>query len=229
VRRTGVSVLGFCRDLRGAIRKCCEGGRRFASEHHLPARDVGAAKKAISFRRARISKKLCGLREKSGGTQLPGWVLLAQGEIDAAIAHFQSAVKLNPDFALAHLNFSNALVRKGDVAAALREAKEAVRLAPEDSETHHILARTLVFSGDLDGAVSDSGARSNWSHKGRNCTTNSVLCWCRSLRPKALVRSLPWRSDCNRIMLQRIFILVFCDIRKNPSKKLNSIFNLQSN
>src|SRR5580692_11458524 len=34
-----------------------------------------------------------------------GWVLLAQGEVNAAIAQFQTAVKLNPDFALAHLNF----------------------------------------------------------------------------------------------------------------------------
>jgi len=37
-----------------------------------------------------------------------GWVLLAQGEVDAAIAHFRTAVKLNPEFAQAHMNLANA-------------------------------------------------------------------------------------------------------------------------
>src|SRR6267154_804857 len=46
-----------------------------------------------------------------------GWVLLAQGEIDSAIVHFQTALKLNPDFARAHLNFSGALVRKRNAPA----------------------------------------------------------------------------------------------------------------
>src|SRR5207302_1016856 len=125
-----------------------------------------------------------------------GWVLLAQGEIDSAIVHFRAAVKLNPDFALAHMNFSSALSRKGDVAAALREAKEAVRLSPDDSEPHHILARTLDFSVTSMAPAANSGARSNLSRKGRNCTTISVPCWCRSRRLRAQPPNFPKRCGC---------------------------------
>jgi len=89
-----------------------------------------------------------------------------------------------------------------------------VRLAPEDSETHHILARTLVFSGDLDGAVSEFRRAIELEPQGRNCTTNSVLCLVQESKAQSASAEFTWRSDCNRIMLQRIFILVFCDIRK---------------
>src|SRR5271155_554587 len=84
-----------------------------------------------------------------------GWVLLAQGETDAAILEFKAAVRLNPDFAQAHMNLSRALMEKGDAQAAVSESREAVRLAPEDSETHHILGRALSNSGDAAGAAAE--------------------------------------------------------------------------
>ncbi len=77
-----------------------------------------------------------------------GWVLLAQGETDAAIVQFKAAVNLKPDFAQAHMNLSRALLQKGDAQGAVREAREAVRLAPADSETHHILGQALSHAGD---------------------------------------------------------------------------------
>src|SRR5260370_33284260 len=54
-------------------------------------------------------------RKGPEGPNSLGWVLLAQGEIDSAIVHFQTAVKLNPDFALAQMNFSSLLARKDEL------------------------------------------------------------------------------------------------------------------
>ncbi len=68
---------------------------------------------------------------------------MAQGETDAAIAEFKTAVRLKPDFAQAYMNLSSALLQKGDQQGAVRESREAVRLAPKDSETHHMLGRAL--------------------------------------------------------------------------------------
>jgi len=84
-----------------------------------------------------------------------GWVLLVQGETDAAIAEFKAAVQLKPDFAQAHMNFSSALMQKGDTQGAVHEAREAVRLAPQDSETRHILGKVLSNSGDAAGAAAE--------------------------------------------------------------------------
>src|SRR6185437_15681551 len=54
-----------------------------------------------------------------------GWVLMAQGETDAAIAEFKIAVRLKPDFAQAHMNLSSALLQKGDQQGAVRESRFA--------------------------------------------------------------------------------------------------------
>src|ERR1700687_6438401 len=49
-----------------------------------------------------------------------GWVMMAQGEIDDATAEFHTALRLNPQFALAHMNLSNALVRSAPDESPLR-------------------------------------------------------------------------------------------------------------
>src|SRR6202795_4749010 len=51
-----------------------------------------------------------------------GWVLLAQDDIAPAILQLQTAVKLEPGFAQARINLSNAYVRKGDAPLGLSEA-----------------------------------------------------------------------------------------------------------
>jgi Flp pilus assembly protein TadD len=43
-----------------------------------------------------------------------GWVLMAQKQVDPAIAQFQAALDLRADFFQAHMNLSSAFLLKGD-------------------------------------------------------------------------------------------------------------------
>ena len=106
-----------------------------------------------------------------------GWVLFAQNEVDAAIAHYRTALKWRPEFVQAHINLANALVQKGDLAAALREAREGARVGPGDSEAHRTVGRVLDFSRDFDGAIREMRRPSNWSRNALSCMTISGRCW----------------------------------------------------
>src|SRR5438552_3669670 len=153
-----------------------------------------------------------------------GWVLLAQGEIDSAIVHLRSAVKLNPDFALAHMNFSTALYRKGDLAAALREARRLCDCLQTIPRLITFWRARSIFPGISTALSASFGARSNWSRKGRNCTTISEPCWCRRLTRKGRPRSFPKRSGCNLISRTRTIILGWPSCRQAmaTAQSLNS-------
>src|ERR1700726_774276 len=82
-----------------------------------------------------------------------GWVLLAQKQVDLAIAQFQAALDLRMDFFQAHMNLSSAYLLKGDRKRGAPEGREAVRFAPTESEAYRTLARALDASSDVAGAV----------------------------------------------------------------------------
>src|SRR5580704_9416099 len=76
-----------------------------------------------------------------------GWVLLAQQQVDAAIAQIGAALDLRPDLFQAHINMANAYLAKGDPKRASRSAREAIRFAPTESETYRTLAHCLDVAG----------------------------------------------------------------------------------
>jgi protein O-GlcNAc transferase len=57
--------------------------------------------------------------------------LLNSEDVDGAITHFQTAIKLAPDYAPAHFYLSRALQRKGMTAEATAEYRRATELDPE--------------------------------------------------------------------------------------------------
>jgi tetratricopeptide (TPR) repeat protein len=57
-------------------------------------------------------------------------MLLAKGDIDAAIAKFDSAHEKTPDFADALKGWGDALARQGKATTALAKYKEALEYAP---------------------------------------------------------------------------------------------------
>src|SRR6266699_3643413 len=104
---------------------CCAGALKCAAQSAGSANADAASRATVTYQhgmsalqkgdlvsaRADFQKVVRLAPNSPEGHNSLGWVLLAQGEIDSAIVHFQTAVKLNPDFALAHMNFSSALLR----------------------------------------------------------------------------------------------------------------------
>jgi len=77
-----------------------------------------------------LVKQKIGLQGATFATN-SGKRMLDAGDLDGAISQFRSAVKLSPDFALAHYELSLALSRKGDRTEAAAELKRAAELDPK--------------------------------------------------------------------------------------------------
>ena len=74
-------------------------------------------------------------------------------QIDAAIAQYEKALEIEPDFALAHSNLGNALARRGDVDAAIAHLQKALEIDPDLAIAHNNLGNALVHRGDVNTAV----------------------------------------------------------------------------
>ena len=61
----------------------------------------------------------------------------------AAVAQYQEAVRLKPDYAEAHYNLGNAFKEQGQLAAAVAQYQEAVRLKPDYADAHLNLGNAL--------------------------------------------------------------------------------------
>ena len=72
-----------------------------------------------------------------------GWVLTAQGEPDAAVAHLRAAIKARPGFVDPRLILAGVLSLQGKPAEAEQEARAAVKIAPGNAEAHRTLAKIL--------------------------------------------------------------------------------------
>ena len=68
---------------------------------------------------------------------------MQQGKSDEAIGQFEEAVRVKPDYALAHNNLGYALAQKGQLDEAIRQYQEALRLDPGCVPARSNLARAL--------------------------------------------------------------------------------------
>lgn len=76
-----------------------------------------------------------------------GEALFERGAVPEAIAQYQAAERLAPDFVYAHLNLGLAWAALGRWAEAIGEDREAVRLKPGWAGTNKVLADTLSRAG----------------------------------------------------------------------------------
>ncbi|MGD0413491.1 MAG: tetratricopeptide repeat protein, partial [Verrucomicrobiota bacterium] len=83
-----------------------------------------------------------------------GSALLQKGSVDEAIAHFQKALLIKPDYAESHYNLGDALFQKESVDEAISQFQEAIRLKPDYVEAHNNLGYVLVRKGSVDEAIS---------------------------------------------------------------------------
>jgi tetratricopeptide (TPR) repeat protein len=78
---------------------------------------------------------------------------LPQKEVDQAIAHYQEALLIKPNYAEAHNNLANALLQKGKMDEAIAHCQQALLIKPDYAEAHINLGIALLQKGDADEAI----------------------------------------------------------------------------
>jgi tetratricopeptide (TPR) repeat protein len=73
--------------------------------------------------------------------------LLQKGRTDEALAHYNQALELDPNYGEAHYNLANALVRLGRVDEAIAHYEKAVELNPNNAMAYYNLGSVLVQNG----------------------------------------------------------------------------------
>jgi tetratricopeptide (TPR) repeat protein len=102
-----------------------------------------------------------------------GLALRAVGKPDEAIAHYQRALLLDPEHALAHFHLGGALEAKGKLDEAITQYEHAVRLDPKGDYApfaHRVLGDALSRKGQLDEAITQ------WEHAVR-LDPKDILTW----------------------------------------------------
>src|SRR5690606_26934643 len=84
-----------------------------------------------------------------------GVIRLRQGRAEEALAEFEKAVRLKPDFAPAHVHRGEYYAERKDWARAASAFAEAVRLAPSNPDSSNALARALASAGRPDEAAAE--------------------------------------------------------------------------
>jgi tetratricopeptide (TPR) repeat protein len=82
-----------------------------------------------------------------------GYALFQKGRMDEAILHFQTALRIKPDYALACYNLGNALLQKGRRDEAMIRFQEALQIKPDYAEAHDNLGNLLLQNGRVDEAM----------------------------------------------------------------------------
>jgi tetratricopeptide (TPR) repeat protein len=82
-----------------------------------------------------------------------GNALFQKGQVDDAIAQYQKAVEINPNYVQAHYNLGLALFQKGQLDEAVAEFQKAVEINPNDADAHSNLGNALFQKGELDEAA----------------------------------------------------------------------------
>src|SRR5262249_37408816 len=77
------------------------------------------------------------------------------GRLDEAIAEYREAIRLNPNFAEAHINLGRALRYKGLLDEAIAEYREAIQINPNSAGAHIGLGNALLGKGRLDEAMAE--------------------------------------------------------------------------
>lgn len=82
-----------------------------------------------------------------------GVVLAHKGNIDDAIEHYHTALKIKPDYVEAYYNLGNALARKGDIEAAIYNYRKTLQLNPDFFKAYYNIARILKNQGKIGEAI----------------------------------------------------------------------------
>lgn len=79
--------------------------------------------------------------------------LLQKGKTDEAIAHYNKALELDPNYGEGHYNLANALLRLGRTEEAVTHYEKALEIYPKNIPARYNLASVLVQSGRVDEGI----------------------------------------------------------------------------
>lgn len=113
---------------------------------------VALAMDRLDDARRLARKAVTGIRT-AASERIIGEVLHAGGELDAAIAAFQAALRLEPDHGRTHARLALVLFDQGQWVAAEDAYRLAIRCSPALAEAHCNLGSTLVAQGRTDEAI----------------------------------------------------------------------------
>jgi hypothetical protein len=82
-----------------------------------------------------------------------GCALLAGGNIDTAVFHFQEALKINPEYAEVRNDLGNAYIRQGKYSDAAYQYRELLRVNPESAKTNNNLGVALALQEKYKDAI----------------------------------------------------------------------------
>jgi tetratricopeptide (TPR) repeat protein len=74
-----------------------------------------------------------------------GNALLQKGQLDDAVAQYQTALAIDSNYAEAHYNLGNALVQKKQLDSAITQFQEALRLKPGFSPAQDYLDKVQAL------------------------------------------------------------------------------------
>ena len=83
--------------------------------------------------------------------------LLAQGRLDAAVGHLESALSIRPEYPEAHLTLAQALWAQGKLERAAQSMEHGLSLRPDFAEAHSNLGLLYHALGKRDAAVESFG------------------------------------------------------------------------
>jgi tetratricopeptide (TPR) repeat protein len=82
-----------------------------------------------------------------------GEALAGQGRIDAAVRHYNEALRIKPNLAAPHLNLGVALKDEGNLSGAINHFTKVLGLKSDCAEAHYELGDTLNRTGDFASAI----------------------------------------------------------------------------
>ena len=78
-----------------------------------------------------------------------------RGDLDQAIANYDQAIALDPQFAIAYNNRGNAYYYKGDLDQAIADCDQAIALDPQYAAAYNNRGLAYYDQGNLDQAIAD--------------------------------------------------------------------------
>ena len=79
--------------------------------------------------------------------------MAGRGRIDEAIAHYQKALEIKPDYADAHYNLGIVLAGRGQIDEAIAHYQKALEIKPDYAAAHYNLGNALAGRGQIDEAI----------------------------------------------------------------------------